>query len=135
MKCTGRKLISTENWLSLGERQAGIGVERCVCEDSCAKPGICRGGDHRGVVGRKRAAGEKHFDASGLRALFKRGAQLRIRGDATGNENAFRRELLRGAQGALDQIAHDSVLKFTHQTKALRAAKWQQLLEFPFAAL
>ena len=69
----------------LGEGEAGIRVEGCVRDDASAKTGIRGSRDHRGVVGGKRTAWKKHFDARGFPALFKRHAQLAVRGHATGN--------------------------------------------------
>ena len=67
-------------------------------------------------------------------ALLERGAELRVGGDAAGDEDAGGVELLGGEHGAIDEIADDGVLELANESERLRRAEREQLIEFAFAA-
>lgn len=74
-----------------------------------------RGGDHRGIVGRERPAGEKRFEIAASGFLFEAAAQLAVGGDASGNEHGANGELLGGGKSAAEKVFDDRVLKTRDQ--------------------
>jgi hypothetical protein len=67
-------------------------------------------------------------------ALFEGGAELGVGGYAVGDQDVFGVELFGCEDGTVDQVADHGVLKFADQGQGLRRAKWEELVEFAFAA-
>src|ERR1700722_8200286 len=97
-----------------GQGKIRYGIECAIFVLSFQKARVTSGGDHRGVVGGKRAAREKDFQAIALCLGFENGAQLAIRGDAAGNANRAHALICGGSKRTGYQVVHHSVLETRH---------------------
>ena len=103
----------------LGEREVGFGVERRVLVKASQKPRIAGGGDHGGVVGGKRAAGERTLPSRGWPpSASNSAAKFAIRGNAAGNQNRARVLLLGCRQRARNKIVHDANAESSRSDRA-----------------
>jgi len=118
----------------LGQRQVGLGVQSVIGAVAGKKTRVAGGGDHRRVVRRESAAGEKDVDTAASGLGFKCAAQFAIRGDAAGDEDRARGVLLGRGKGLRDENRYHGALEAGDQIKRCCARKRSQRVGAAFAA-
>lgn len=81
------------------ERQVGLTPEREIVEAALAELRKCDLRDHRGIIGRKAGSWKKH--RIGQVCIFGRCPEPCVAGDATGNQQSPRANLLGGREGPI----------------------------------
>ena len=111
----------------LRKAEIRLGVQIGSSQVSRKQVGVGGCGDHGGVVGGKRAAGEKNVHARARGFGLEAFAQFGIGGDASGNQDRARSCFRRGVERARHEIANDGGLKIGNQRERARAAQRQQI--------
>src|SRR5271170_6959126 len=91
---------------TLCQRQVCFGVQRRIGAFAGDESRVTRGGDHGGIVGRKRAAREIDFDSAASAFRLKRAAKLAIGRHAAGGQDSARAEFFGRRKRARQEIIH-----------------------------
>ena len=95
-----------------GQRHIGPSVQTDIGEALLLESRESRSGNHRGVIRGQTAVWKEDLDSAAAGVRFERGAEFTIRGNAARYQNDFDATFFGSGQAAIDQIAHDSSLKF-----------------------